>query len=266
MEIFGNLREEDIEWRAPWMLLDEILYRCGNFDWVPVLGIWGVVGYAPLLNQTRRMKRLVVGLIATPEYTEWWGRRINDNISGPSQVDSQPTQKHPQVVPSELEIIKQDFKIRNAELEKKIEQMEEEKMNLRLDMDVQKLETEKLRKGKNNAEGDLDSLKTNYKRLRCSMKAAGLGKTSELNEKRELKARVAELEKILYQYRNRNSVMELRASLDKIEQMKRRNQVRNRDHIMREAVTQIRKVANYLQTLAVQADILSIKYELESDR
>ncbi|MBA0880796.1 hypothetical protein Goshw_002877 [Gossypium schwendimanii] len=57
--------------------------------------------------------------------------------------------------------------------------MEEGKMNLRLDMDVQKLETEKLRKGKNKAEGDLDSLKTDYKRLRCLMKAAGLGKTSE---------------------------------------------------------------------------------------
>ncbi|MFQ6629984.1 hypothetical protein Gotur_007307, partial [Gossypium turneri] len=28
---------------------DEILYRCGNFDWVPLLRIWGVVGYAPLL-------------------------------------------------------------------------------------------------------------------------------------------------------------------------------------------------------------------------
>ncbi|MFQ6660523.1 hypothetical protein Gotur_029009 [Gossypium turneri] len=38
----------------------------------------------------------------------------------------------------------------------------------------------------------------------------------------ELKARVAELEKILYQYRNRNSVIEVSASLDKIEQMKRR--------------------------------------------
>ncbi|MFQ6655844.1 hypothetical protein Gotur_026219 [Gossypium turneri] len=38
----------------------------------------------------------------------------------------------------------------------------------------------------------------------------------------ELKARVAELEKTIYQYRNRNSVMELKASLDKIEQMKRR--------------------------------------------
>ncbi|MBA0852987.1 hypothetical protein Goshw_012124 [Gossypium schwendimanii] len=39
--------------------------------------------------------------------------------------------------------------------------------------------TKKLRKGKNKAEGDLDSLKTDYKRLRCPMKAAGLGKTSE---------------------------------------------------------------------------------------
>ncbi|MBA0789346.1 hypothetical protein Gotri_026274 [Gossypium trilobum] len=47
-----------------------------------------------------------------------------------------------------LEIIRQDFETRNAELEKKIEQMEEEKTNLRLDMDVQKLEVEKLKKGK----------------------------------------------------------------------------------------------------------------------
>ncbi|MFQ6652634.1 hypothetical protein Gotur_024402, partial [Gossypium turneri] len=125
------------------------------------------------------MKRLAVGLITTPEYIELWGRRINDSISRPSQGDSQSVTKHPQVVPSELEIIKQDFKRKNAELEKKIEQMEEEKMNLRLGMDVQKLETEKLRKEKNKAEGDLDNLKTNYKRLCCSMKAAGLGKTSE---------------------------------------------------------------------------------------
>ncbi|MFQ6665173.1 hypothetical protein Gotur_032005, partial [Gossypium turneri] len=59
-----------------------------------------------------------------------------------------------------------DFERRNSELEKKIEQMEEEKMNLKLDMDVQKLETEKLRKGKHKAEEDLNSLKTDYKKLR----------------------------------------------------------------------------------------------------
>ncbi|MBA0880181.1 hypothetical protein Goshw_008310 [Gossypium schwendimanii] len=57
--------------------------------------------------------------------------------------------------------------------------MEEVKMNLRLDIDVQKLETEKLRKGKNKAEEELDSLKTDYKKLRLSMSTAGLGKNLE---------------------------------------------------------------------------------------
>ncbi|MBA0636673.1 hypothetical protein Godav_029225, partial [Gossypium davidsonii] len=28
--ILQNLQEEDIEWKAHWMLPDEILYRCGN--------------------------------------------------------------------------------------------------------------------------------------------------------------------------------------------------------------------------------------------
>ncbi|MBA0673528.1 hypothetical protein Goklo_024391 [Gossypium klotzschianum] len=51
-----------------------------------------------------------------------------------------------QVIPSDLEIIKQDFEKRNLELEKKIEWLEEEKMHLRLDADVQKLKAEKLRK------------------------------------------------------------------------------------------------------------------------
>ena len=35
---------------------------------------------------------------------------------------------------------------------------------------------------------------------------------------------------------------------------------------MEEAVVQIREVADHVQTLAVQADMLSVKYELESDR
>ncbi|MFQ6657427.1 hypothetical protein Gotur_027105 [Gossypium turneri] len=84
-----------------------------------------------------------------------------------------------QVIPSELEIIKQDFERKNLELEKKIEQLKEEKVHLRLDAGIQKLEAENLRKGKNKAEEDLDSLKTDYKKLRLSMRTAGLGKTSE---------------------------------------------------------------------------------------
>ena len=49
MAILQNIQEEDVEWRAPWLFSYEILYRCSNFDWVPLLGIWGVIGYVLLL-------------------------------------------------------------------------------------------------------------------------------------------------------------------------------------------------------------------------
>ncbi|MBA0788706.1 hypothetical protein Gotri_025577 [Gossypium trilobum] len=101
MAILQNLQQEDIEWRAPWLLPDEILYRCGDFDWVPLLGIWGAVGYAPLL-----VLRLVVGPMTTPEYNKWWVRRINDNVLGPSSENSQSIEEYFRVVPSKLEIIK----------------------------------------------------------------------------------------------------------------------------------------------------------------
>ncbi|MFQ6663869.1 hypothetical protein Gotur_031198, partial [Gossypium turneri] len=47
--LLQNIQEEDVEWKAPWLIPDEILYQCGSFDWVPLLGIWGAIGYAPLL-------------------------------------------------------------------------------------------------------------------------------------------------------------------------------------------------------------------------
>ncbi|KAG8489998.1 hypothetical protein CXB51_015374 [Gossypium anomalum] len=292
MDILQNLKEGDIEWKAYWLVPDEIMYRCGNFDWVPLLGIWGATGYTPLIalrqyksrqfvpttyglaqsefsfkgahykkrvrelsdawKQTCWMKRLTVGSIVTPEYSEWFKKRVNDNVPRPSLEDARPIGEQLQVAPSELEIIKQDFEKKSSELGKKIEQLEEEKMHLRLDADVQRSEAEKWRKGKTKAEEDLDSLKTDYKKLHLSMRTAGLGKTSEQwrheireekantdrwerkfreaqaqnedlekslsesrNERGELRARAAELEKSLHQYRNRNTATELRASLSK---------------------------------------------------
>ncbi|MBA0788909.1 hypothetical protein Gotri_025754 [Gossypium trilobum] len=49
MVILQNLQEEDVEWKAPWMVPDEILYRCEDFDWVRLLGIWGAFEHTPLL-------------------------------------------------------------------------------------------------------------------------------------------------------------------------------------------------------------------------
>ncbi|MFQ6658607.1 hypothetical protein Gotur_027797 [Gossypium turneri] len=138
MAILQNLQEKDVEWRAPWWIPDRILYRCGSFDWVPLLGIWRAVGCAPLL--VLRMKRLAVGPVMTPEYGEWRSKRINDNIPELNSEDVRSIEEYLQVIPSELEIIKQDFERKNLELERKIERLEEEKMHLRLDVDVQKLE------------------------------------------------------------------------------------------------------------------------------
>ncbi|KAA3488786.1 golgin subfamily A member 5-like [Gossypium australe] len=194
------------------MMPDEILYRCGSFD-------WGAIGYAPLLairqyksrqfvlathglaqsefsykgknykkkireitnawKQTRRMKTVIVGEITIPKYKVWLSKRVNENIPGPNLEDVRSVEECLQVIPTELEIIKQDFEKKNSEFGKKIEQLEEERMHLKLDVEVQKSEAEKLRKGKNKAEEDLDSLKTDYKKMRLSMRTVGLGKNSD---------------------------------------------------------------------------------------
>ncbi|MBA0785706.1 hypothetical protein Gotri_027980, partial [Gossypium trilobum] len=173
MAILQNLRGEDVEWRAPWLILDEILYRCGDFDWVSLLGIWGAIGYTPLLvsrqfrsrqfipatqglahcefsykgdnyknkvremsnawNQTRRMKILAVGPAITPEYSQWRDQRANDNIPASNLENARSLEEHLQVFPSEIKIIKQDFEKRSLELGKKIEQLEEENIQLGLD-------------------------------------------------------------------------------------------------------------------------------------
>ncbi|XP_040930031.1 tropomyosin-1-like [Gossypium hirsutum] len=106
------------------------------------------------------------------------------------------------------------------------------------------------------------------------------------NGRGELKARVAELEKSLHQYRNCNTAMELRASLSKIEEMKRRieeleaslqnyeiqffeanedrwkeqlhhaqYQVRNRDYLMGEAITQIQEYQMQEQLAKIQREM-----------
>ncbi|MFQ6662519.1 hypothetical protein Gotur_030343 [Gossypium turneri] len=97
-------------------------------------------------NQTRRMKILAVDLTMTPEYSQWCDQRINDNISALNPKTTRSLEEH---------------------------------LQLGLDVDIQRLEANKLRKGKNKAEEDLDSLKTDYKKLRRSIRTVGLGKTPE---------------------------------------------------------------------------------------
>ncbi|MFQ6670965.1 hypothetical protein Gotur_035656 [Gossypium turneri] len=81
-----------------------------------------------------------------------------------------------------------------------------------------------------------------------------------------MKRRVEELEVALQNCEMRIEFLEASEERKKEQLLCCQSQVKDRDHIMGEVVAQFRKVAYYLQTLAVQADILSVKYELESDR
>ncbi|KAL1163149.1 hypothetical protein V6Z11_A07G250000 [Gossypium hirsutum] len=250
MALLQNLQSKDVEWRAPWMIPGEILYRCGSFDWVPLLGIWGAIGYAPLLvlrqfglsefayrgadykkrvgeissawNKTCRLKGVAIGPATTPEYVEWRGRRINDNIPEPNMERARPMEEYLQVMPSELEIMKQEFERKNLELEERIAKLEEEKMYLSLDIDVQKMEVEKERKEKRKIEEDRDDLKEHYKKAQVSLRRAKVGGSSDQLQKevQEGKARAEYWEKkSLRWYRNHDSTDELKELKSKVEDL-----------------------------------------------
>ncbi|XP_057953043.1 uncharacterized protein LOC131147544 [Malania oleifera] len=48
-EKLHKLRELGLVWQAPWMNHSNMMYRCGNFPWVPLLGPWGGIAYVPLM-------------------------------------------------------------------------------------------------------------------------------------------------------------------------------------------------------------------------
>ncbi|XP_040963892.1 myosin-9-like [Gossypium hirsutum] len=184
-------------------------------------------------------------------------------------------------------------------------------MRLGLDVDIHKLEAEKLRKGKNKAEEDLDSLKIDYKKLRLSLRTAGLGKTSEQwrqeikeekakvvqwekkfqdararesileknllecrNEEARLKAQIAELESSLHLCRSRNSMIELRVSLSKIEELKKKieeleDALRNselRVELLEKHNEQYQEQLHHLQSQIRDRDYISLRYSLENQR
>ncbi|GLT31818.1 hypothetical protein SLA2020_065270 [Shorea laevis] len=49
MENLRSVTAANVIWKAPWMDHPPLLYRCGNYPWVPLLGLWGATAYAPAL-------------------------------------------------------------------------------------------------------------------------------------------------------------------------------------------------------------------------
>ncbi|KAG8480306.1 hypothetical protein CXB51_024751 [Gossypium anomalum] len=233
-------------------------------------------------NKTCRLKGIAISPATTPEYIKWRGRRVNDNIPKPNMEEARPVEEYLRVMPLELEIMSQEFERKNLELEKKITKLEEEKMYLSLDVDVQKKEVEKERKEKKKIEEDRDDLKEHYKKAQVSLKRARVGGSSDQLQKevqegrtraeywerkfqemqsqnlaleegnKGLKSKVTELERSLCWHRCHDSTVELKELKVKLTIWKWHfMRVKERDHVMGEAIAQIREVAEYVRDLAI---------------
>ncbi|XP_040967973.1 TRAF3-interacting protein 1-like [Gossypium hirsutum] len=106
-------------------------------------------------------------------------------------------------------------------------------------------------------EEDRDDLKEHYKKEQISLRRVRVGGSSDQLQKevQEEKARAEYWQRKFHEMQSQNSG-ELHQS---------RGQVRERDHVIGEAVAQIRGVAEYVQDLAIRADVLSLMYSSSSD-
>ncbi|XP_016721749.1 calcium-binding and coiled-coil domain-containing protein 2-like [Gossypium hirsutum] len=232
-----------------------------------------------------KRKGVAINPATTPEYVEWRSRRINDNVPITKMEEVRPMEEYLQVIPSELDIMKQEFKRKNLELEKKIEKLEEEKMYLSLDVGLQKKEV-----GKWQKKVQKEKAKVEYWEKKCQeMRSQNLALEKE---NKGLKSKVTELGRSLRWHQNHDPTVELKELKGKvedlevalhdgelrIEQLKAqeyclkqelhqvKGQVRDRDYIIGDAIAQIREVAEYVRDLAVRADALSMMYESASDK
>ncbi|MFQ6629203.1 hypothetical protein Gotur_006989 [Gossypium turneri] len=130
MVILQNLQKEDVEWKAPWMVPDEILYRYGDFDWVPLLGIWGAVGYTPLLIIKQDFEKRSSELGKKIEQLEEEKMRLGLDVDI-HKLEAEKLRKGKNKAEEDLDSLKMDYKklhlsIRTADLGKTSEQWRQE--------------------------------------------------------------------------------------------------------------------------------------------
>ena len=48
VSVFRDLDPAYVTWKVPWMNQGSVLYGCEDKMWVLLLGLWGIINYAPL--------------------------------------------------------------------------------------------------------------------------------------------------------------------------------------------------------------------------
>ncbi|KAG8485127.1 hypothetical protein CXB51_021675 [Gossypium anomalum] len=216
VSVFQNLRAEDITWRAPWIRLSVLLYKCGSQDWVPLLRLWGRVGYAPLLVQRQFSSRQFIpatGGLAQFEFAfagEGYMKRVRDIAKSWNEIhfmelalyadtltqdydiwrkqressqqisSTNYTAQNPflEEMPSELDIARQEFEREKAKMSRDLSTLQEENYQLKIEAQVERSRTEKVQREAEIVRNDLRDLHLENKKLRSTIKNSGLGKST----------------------------------------------------------------------------------------
>ncbi|KAG8472142.1 hypothetical protein CXB51_036833 [Gossypium anomalum] len=161
-----------------------LLYKCGSQDWVPLLGLWGGVGYAPLLVQRQFSSRQFLpatGGLAQFEFAfagEGYMKRVRDiakswkeihfmelalyadnltqdyDIWRKQRVNSQQisstsyTAQNPflEEMPSELEMARQEFEREKVKMSRDLSTLQEENYQLKIEVQVERSRTKKVQR------------------------------------------------------------------------------------------------------------------------
>ncbi|GMI71424.1 hypothetical protein HRI_000811700 [Hibiscus trionum] len=215
--ILRDLRLEDITWRAYWLDYNYILYKCGAFDWVPLLGLWGATGYAPLLVSRQygslqfvpatrglglcefffkgeKSKKQILEIARawahpyqarfgplrlTSDYQIWRTRRKNCNIPPPSQGNAPTLEERFREMSTEADIVRQECEEEKKALNKRIAELEAKNKELDYNATYFKNQSKGFEKQLSIVSADLKDLQGDYRGLQEKIRNTNLHKTPQ---------------------------------------------------------------------------------------
>ncbi|KAE8691531.1 hypothetical protein F3Y22_tig00110890pilonHSYRG01710 [Hibiscus syriacus] len=262
---------------APWLFLDDVLFRCEDSDTITLLGLWGAIGYAPLLELRQYGARQFPARdMLTPDYMEWRRLRKNDNIPVPDCEDTRTMEEHLRSVPSGLEIARAEFEAVNNELNQRIKELEAERYQWKLDADSQKDRANKLEREQKRVCFELEDLKKGYQdkvkdnsKLKVtseywkdeahSLKRKFKGPDEKKHHEKDGKT-IAELEAIVDGFKRQANELQIVPFDGELQWRFRWEQaqqrVRARDVTIRDLLEQVQKAARHLHSLTREAGVV----------
>ena len=187
-----------------------MFYSCGDNLWVPLLGVWGAISYASLLVRRQYLSTQFIlathGLTSLefdygtlgyvsrivelakiwkePHWADpgkssdrvihgyiiWRANRVKDAVHSLVNDSVSPTDPSPMMIPSKIELLKQEYKEDKRRMERQFEGLQGELGDMRLSNECQKSDVQEITKDRNNLLEDFKDLGRKYKGLKDKMK------------------------------------------------------------------------------------------------